>query len=128
MAYATFSPNFRANIITSLGVGSIREDYYAFINHFIYSFKPYKKAYMASSFFSSGNTTTILSNAVIYFYMEPHCCSSYNLSLETFLSSSGAYQFMNIFSKSGKLFGALPYALSLSICFVLPPISATVRF
>ena len=91
MAYAEFSSNFSASVITSLSIGSAKADYYAFTKPFRHGFKPYTNTCMASSLPSSGNATTILSKALIYSYMEPLCCSSHHLSLATFLSFKGAY-------------------------------------
>ena len=91
MAYAKFSSNFSASIITSFSIGSIKADYYAFTKPFRRGFKLYTNACMASSLPSSSNATTTLSKALIYSYTEPHCCSLRNLSLATFLSSKGAY-------------------------------------
>ena len=91
MAYAKFSSNFSASVITLFSIGSIKADYYTFTKPFRQGFKPYTNACMASSLPSSGNTTTMLSKVLIYSYMEPHCCSSCNLSLAIFLLSKGAY-------------------------------------
>ena len=83
--------NFNANVITSLCLVSVGADYYAFTKPTKWCFKPYRNACMASYLPSSGSTTTILLNAVMYSYTEPHCYSLCNLSLSIFLSSSGAY-------------------------------------
>ena len=91
MAYAKFSSNFSASVITSFSVGSIKADYYAFTKPFRRGFKPYTNMCMALSLPSSSNTTAMLSKALRYSYMEPHCCSSHNLSLAMFLLSKGAY-------------------------------------
>ena len=91
MAYAEFSSNFSASVITSFSIGSTKADYYAFTKPFRQGFKPYTNACMASFFPSSNNTTITLSKVLIYSYMELRCCSSHNLSLAMFLSSKGAY-------------------------------------
>ena len=72
-AYAEFSSNFSASVITSFNVGSAKADYYAFTKPFRRGFKLYTNACMASSFPSSGNATTTLSKALMYSYTEPHC-------------------------------------------------------
>ena len=100
--------------------------FFHLVSPFKHGLKLYTIVYIVSSLASLGNATNRLSNAVIYSYIEPHCLSSCNLSLEPFLSFNGAYWFMNSFSNSGKLFGVLPYTSSLSIYLAeLPPISAT---
>ena len=91
MVKAAFSSSFSSNVMTFLSIGSVRVDYYAFTNSFRHCFKPYTKAYVAFYLASSGNATTMLSNAVIYSYTEPHYHSSHNLSLAMFLLSSGEY-------------------------------------
>ena len=91
MVYAEFSSNFSTSVITSFSVGSIKADCYTFTKSFRQGFKPYTNMCMASSLPSSGNTTTKLSKALIYSYMEPYCCSSCNLSLAMLLSSKGVY-------------------------------------
>ena len=91
MAYAEFSSNFSASVITSFSLGSAKVDFYAFTNPFRRGFKPYTNACMASSLPNSGNATTTLSKALMYSYTEPRYCSLRNLSLATFLLSKGAY-------------------------------------
>ena len=88
MAQAILSSIFSTNIITLLGTRSIRADCYTLANPFKHGFKPYTKACMVSSFASSGNTTTSMSNAVMYSYSESHCRSLQNLSLAIFLLSN----------------------------------------
>ena len=91
MEYATFYFNFNAKIITLLSIRSVKADYYAFTNPFRWGFKPYTNAFMAFSVPSLGSTTTMLSKAVMYSNIELYCCSSHDLSLAIFLSSSVAY-------------------------------------
>ena len=126
MAQAIFSSNFNTNVITLLSIGTIRVDYYDFTKLFKWGFKLYTNACMASSLPSLGSTTIMLSNAVMHFYTELHCCSSCNLSLAKFLSLSGAYLLMNRFSNYGKLFAVWPCISSLLIHLAsLPNISTT---
>ena len=66
MAYAEFSSNFSASVITLFSIGSAKVDYYAFTKPFRHGFKLYTNACMASSFPSSGNATTTLSKALMY--------------------------------------------------------------
>ena len=58
---------------------------------FKHGFKLYTKLCIASCFASLGNATTMLLNAMIYSYTEPHCHSLFSLSLAMFLLASGAY-------------------------------------
>ena len=91
MAESAFSSSLSAKIVFSLSIGSIRVDYYPLTYSFKRGFKPHTKVYMALSFTSSGNTATMLSNALMYFFTEPHCCSLYNLFLAMFLLPKEVY-------------------------------------
>ena len=123
-----FFSSFCAIIITLLSIESIGGDYYAMTSLLRHNFKLYTKVYIASSFKNSGNATTRLSNTVMYYYMEPCCCSSHSLFWAMFLSSNGVYWFRKSFLNFNKLFGALLYTFNLSIYLAaVPLISATIH-
>ena len=95
----------------------------AFTNPFNRGFRPYMKVCMALLVARSGNTTTMLSNYLMYFCMVPRYHNSRNLSWATFLSYKGAYWSMNMRSKSRDIVGTSPRIFRQSIQHVvLPPI------
>ena len=91
MEYAGFSSRFSVVFITSLSLGSINVDHYATTNLLRHDLKPYMKVYIALSVANSGNATTILLNAMILSYTEPHFCIFFRLSLIIILSSCDIY-------------------------------------
>ena len=123
--YCTFSSSFSATVTTSFRDAPVIAYACAFTNPFSHGFRPYMKVCMALSVGRCGNTTTILSNWVMYSCTVPCYRSFCNLSRATFLSSKNAYWSMNMRSKSGNIAGTSPYTSRRSIQHAaVPPIKA----
>ena len=85
MAYATFCFSFSTIVTILFSIGSVKVDYYAFINPLTHGFKLYMKACVALPLASSGNYTTRLLNAEMYSCIKPNYSSHHSLSLAIFL-------------------------------------------